>query len=179
MTHGGDGEAVCLQSVRVYVWRSDMMAVWQWWWVLLVSAQCIWRQSDVTVNGSVMTTGRLCHSWLPVRPCLTADTVAEEFMRPPVRIRDKKSPGLCIWSKSYCFLCIQKAMNKICNSVMNCVTLSTQSSYCTLSGHIRQKINADMRDVRCISKHCVNSEAHKLLYATYICNANISMLIWA
>ncbi len=70
----GDGETVSLQSVRVYVWRSDTIALWQWWWVLLVSAQCIWQQGDVTVNGSVMTTGWLFYSWLPVHRCLTADT---------------------------------------------------------------------------------------------------------
>lgn len=81
MSHGGDAEAVCLQSVRVYVWRSDTIALWQRWWVLLVSAQCIWQQGDVTVNGSVMTTGWLCDSWLLVHLCLTADTILEQFLR--------------------------------------------------------------------------------------------------
>lgn len=51
--------------IRIHGWRSDTMGLRQWWWVLLVSAQCIWQQGDVTVNGSVMTTGWLSHSWLP------------------------------------------------------------------------------------------------------------------
>lgn len=103
MTHSGHGEAVCLQSVRVYVWRSDTMALWQWWWVLLVSAQCIWQQGDVTVNGSVMTTGWLFHSWLPVHLRLTSEAIPSQnnlWGRTGFLTTNfKKSSGLCIWNK--------------------------------------------------------------------------------
>lgn len=64
----------------------------QCWWVLLVSAQCIWQQGDVTVNGSVMTTGWLFHSWLPVCRRLTADTISEKFIK--VCTETQRSPGL-------------------------------------------------------------------------------------
>lgn len=74
-----------IASAWVHVWRSDTMSLWQRWWVLLVSAHCIWQQGDVTVNGSVMTTGWFSHSWLPLHLCLTDDTIPEQFIR-PVRI---------------------------------------------------------------------------------------------
>lgn len=105
MTHSGDGEVVCLQTIRVYVWRSDTMALWQGWWVLLVSAQCIWQQGDVTVNGSVMTTGWLFHSWLPVHRCLTSLAISSHsdlWGRSGFLIRKwKKKVNLCCFANNH------------------------------------------------------------------------------
>lgn len=90
MTHSGDGEADCLQSEWVYVWRSDTMALWQWWWVLLVSAQCIWHQGFSTVDCWCISAwqARWHHS--------KAIYEASQYSWP-----QRKSLSLCIWNKLF------------------------------------------------------------------------------
>lgn len=72
--------------VNLFAWKARGLLsegqkrwIWQPRWESLVSVRCTWQQGDMTLNESVMATGSLYFTWLPMGLYLMCNPILECF----------------------------------------------------------------------------------------------------